>query len=83
QLAASRQLIAETSPETAIQSVLGAGLGQAGARLQHSLHLEEPPVISMQPAWWPVMPVLPFRITVTLNTPPTPAQPGALAPAAP
>jgi hypothetical protein len=38
---------------------------QAAAQaLQASLPLAGPPVIDLQPAWWPSLPLIPFRITV-------------------
>ena len=41
---------------------------QAAAQaLQASLPLASPPAINLQPAWWPSLPLIPFRITVVSN----------------
>ena len=38
---------------------------EAQARLQQSLQLAAPPTITIWPGFWPLMPILPFRIAVT------------------
>ncbi len=63
QIHAYRPILAQTDLQEALRVSLGATPGRASRKLQEALHLEEPPQISVQPAWWPVLPVLPFRVT--------------------
>jgi len=61
---ATRQVQAHIPEAEAVQLSLGLDPVQAISRLQHSLPLEQPPRIELQPSWWPRLPFLPFRISV-------------------
>lgn len=63
-LHARRQLQAQFPENRAVQLSLGISPALAGQRLSASLPLDRQPRISLNPAWWPRMPVLPFRIKV-------------------
>jgi hypothetical protein len=57
-------------PETqAVRLILGSSSSQAERRLFSALHLSAPPDIELSPSWWPIMPVLPFRIQVAIGYP--------------
>ena len=60
----TRQLRAQIQEAEAVQLSLGLQPLQAIDRLRQSLPLEAAPRIELQPAWWPRLPFLPFRITV-------------------
>jgi hypothetical protein len=52
------------SPVKAIQLVLGLEPEAARQKLEQGLALDDVPEISLSPAWWPRLPMLPFRIHV-------------------
>ncbi len=62
QMHATRPILAQASAEAAGPAVLGLPPGMAARRLQAALPLEEPPQIQVLPAWWPTLPILPFRL---------------------
>ncbi len=64
QVRARRRLVAHYSPQSVIQTVLGASPQEARQRLQAALKLETAPLIHLTPSWWPRLPFLPFRIEV-------------------
>ena len=45
--------------------VSGLPAADAQARLQRDLQLAAPPTITIWPGFWPIMPILPFRIDIT------------------
>ena len=57
-----------SSPELAVRQAKSLARGvtprAAAQTLQASLPLAGPPAIDLQPAWWPSLPLIPFRITV-------------------
>ena len=61
-----RQLQAELPPARAINLSLGLPPLEAEARLAQALPLETRPLITLNPDWWPRLPVLPFRIAVSI-----------------
>jgi hypothetical protein len=63
---ASRQIQADLPSSAIIDLVLGQPPLIAGNRLSTELPLTQPPMIIMQPAWWPRLPFLPFRISVRI-----------------
>jgi hypothetical protein len=65
QLRARRQIRAQVPDEQASQLAVGLSPAQAGQRLADALPLSKPPHITLFPSWWPRMPFLPFRISVT------------------
>lgn len=42
--------------------IRGLKVGDAGRLIQNQLDLDQPPTIRTAPAWWPRLPLLPFRI---------------------
>ncbi len=67
QVQAERVVSARMTPNQAINLVLGLPAHTAHERLEENLDLDAPPVIRLFPAWWPRLPILPFRIQVILN----------------
>jgi hypothetical protein len=68
-LHAYRQILAQAPTPQAIRLVLGFDPEAASQQLQSELALEEPPKIRLTPAWWPRLPILPFRINVEIELP--------------
>jgi hypothetical protein len=64
---AQRRLRARIDSLAAIQLSLGHTSAEVVRRLRNYLPLAESPVIHMKPGWWPWLPLIPFRITVTNN----------------
>lgn len=62
---AEQQVRAQISPTYSANLSLGLSPAMAGERLKANLPLEFTPQINLNPAWWPRLPVLPFRIQVT------------------
>jgi hypothetical protein len=69
-LQAKRQLQAHIIESQTIQLALGLPIQEAEKRLQNNLPLEESPHIQLSPAWWPRLPILPFRIHVAVGNQP-------------
>ncbi len=49
------------------QLVLGYGVKKAQANLNENLPLATSPEIQLSPSWWPLVPLLPFRIEVVMG----------------
>ena len=64
QLYATRVLEARLIGSQASSLALGLSIDHAKQRMVSNLPLSSPPVISLNPTWWPRLPILPFRITV-------------------
>jgi hypothetical protein len=62
---AQRLLRTRLDPLEATQLVQGHSPGVAGRRLAATLQLAAAPTIHVTPAWWPWLPVVPFRIAVS------------------
>ncbi len=62
---AERQVHAQVSPFQVIGLVQGQTSGAAAQRLTQAYSLQDAPQIAIRPFWWPWLPYLPFRITVT------------------
>jgi len=62
-----REIYPDITSEIVANLVKGKYLGKAGVALEDLLSLESLPEISVFPAWWPVMPLLPQRISVTAD----------------
>jgi hypothetical protein len=60
-----RLLRASIEPLIAVQQSLGHRPAVAVLRLNEILPLSRLPIIQVNPSWWPWMPAIPFRITVT------------------
>lgn len=63
-LKAERTLEAQISNSHLISLVIGSPLQSAADKLAASLPVENPPLITITPGWWPRLPYLPFRIQV-------------------
>jgi hypothetical protein len=67
QLHASRTVQSMINESQAINLVLGRSPIEARRLLLTQLPLKEPPQIIMMPDWWPVMPVMSFRVGVNIQ----------------
>lgn len=65
-LAFRRQVQAQVLKPEGIRLALGQNKEQASQRLTSVLPLASPPHITLSPAWWPRLPILPFRITIKI-----------------
>ncbi len=63
-LQASRQLVRDIDLSAANSLVRGKSPTAAAALLRHNFPLAGAPVIKLYPAWWPWLPLIPFRVTV-------------------
>lgn len=66
---AERPIRARLDPAAVSASVLGLEPAAAVRRLQADFPLAAAPRIVLTPAWWPRLPVLPFRIHVLFSSP--------------
>jgi hypothetical protein len=64
-LQVSRTMVRDLPLPGANAMVRGLNLPEAADRLQGQLPLAARPVIQIRPAWWPWMPLIPFRISVS------------------
>jgi hypothetical protein len=64
---AQRSLRARIDPLKTMQLIQGCSLVTAGRRLIASLRLVGAPSIKVTPAWWPWLPIFPFRIAVFIR----------------
>lgn len=60
----TRQVYSTAGQAQAFQGILGARPQAAAAMLTQALNLESPPQISIEPAWWPWLPLVEMRIDV-------------------
>ena len=67
QVRASEMIQSTWDSQTVIRATAGQGVEQARQNLARLPGLAEPPLISLSPAWWPVMPLLPGRIQVEVR----------------
>lgn len=58
-------LVHEVDLERAAALARGSSPALAAARLRSEFPLATPPEISLSPSWWPWLPLIPFRLTVT------------------
>ena len=63
---AQQLLRARIDPVKTMQLIQGRSLAAAGRQLTASLRLVAAPTIQVTPAWWPWLPVFPFRIAVSI-----------------
>ena len=64
---AQRLLRARIDPVETMQLIQGRSLFAASPLLSTSLRLVAAPIIKVTPAWWPWLPVFPFRIAVFIG----------------
>ncbi|MBN1535282.1 MAG: baseplate J/gp47 family protein [Anaerolineales bacterium] len=67
QINASRQIQAHIKDIDAINLILGLHLDEAISRLHQNFPLKEPPQIKLTPSWWKRIPILPFRVNVSIQ----------------
>jgi len=67
QIRARRVVQASWSDRGVILAVAGHSVEDARQALQQQFRVVGPPVIEMTPAWWPLFPLLPGRITVVVQ----------------
>jgi hypothetical protein len=60
-----RLVRARLDPLNVVQLSVGRKPAEAVVQLKKSLSLAESPVIQIKPTWWPWMPLIPFRITIS------------------
>jgi len=65
QMRATRNVRSSIDPGQVISLVMGKATGRAGNLLRDTYGLAQVPPIHIQPAWWPWLPFLPIRISVT------------------
>jgi hypothetical protein len=63
-LAVQRKLMTDVDIQQAAALVRGTSPAAAARVLQLRLPLEGPPRIELSPAWWPWLPLIPFRINL-------------------
>jgi hypothetical protein len=59
-----RRIIQQISNSQVTQLIQGISSQRVKSVLEKSLALDDSPEISLSPAWWPWMPIVPFRISV-------------------
>jgi hypothetical protein len=62
---AERRIDRQINHAQVMQMIQGLGLQPARAALEHGLPLAAAPEIHLSPDWWPWVPIVPFRISVT------------------
>ena len=61
---AERRIIQQFDRAHVTQLIQGLNAERAQALLESNLPLADPPEITLAPAWWPWVPIVPFRISV-------------------
>jgi len=64
QLKAEQTLLRNADESQALEYISGRSKENAIANLQAGFILRQPPQIELSPAWWPWMPLIPFRISI-------------------
>jgi hypothetical protein len=59
-----REIAQQINPALVTQLIQGLGASAAQSRLEENLPLLSKPNISLNPSWWPWVPIVPFRIEV-------------------
>ncbi len=68
QIQFSRTLQTQIPAERVIHTVQGKPLARALKDMTDQLPLKSLPKIQVEPGWWPYLPVLPLRISITIGT---------------
>jgi hypothetical protein len=61
---AERRIVQQIRTAQVTQMIQGIGALRAKTLLEQSLPLEDAPAVHLSPAWWPWVPIVPFRISV-------------------
>lgn len=64
---AERRIVQQIDAARVTQMIQGTGSGRARAQLERNLPLASSPEIDLAPAWWPWVPIVPFRISVEIE----------------
>jgi hypothetical protein len=64
---AERQIVQQINSARVTQLIYGVSPAQAQTLLEQNLPLEGSPAIRLSPAWWPWVPIVPFRIAVVVQ----------------
>jgi hypothetical protein len=59
-----RRIVQQINNAQVMQLIQGAAADRAPGLLKQGLQLEDAPDVSLSPAWWPWVPIVPFRISV-------------------
>lgn len=61
---AERKIVQNIDPARVTQMIQGFSSWYVTSKLEENLPLATAPEVRLSPAWWPWMPIVPFRITV-------------------
>ena len=64
---AERRIVQQIDPAQVTQMIQGFGAWNVESKLKENLPLNADPLIQLSPAWWPWMPIVPFRISVVTD----------------
>ncbi|MGE5250488.1 MAG: baseplate J/gp47 family protein [Bacteroidota bacterium] len=67
QLQAERRVLGRIDPASLLEAVRGRPVQAAESLLAGSYVWDRPPEITLRPAWWPWLPLVPFRTSVSLQ----------------
>src|SRR5450759_2554139 len=67
QIKAQRQVMTQLSRDQIIAYTKGFSPADASSRISKQVLLKNPPIILLNPAWWPTLPIFPFRILVVVS----------------
>ena len=62
---AEREIFRQIEPALVTKMIQGSGVWNVPSRLMENLPLAAAPEVQLTPSWWPWMPIVPFRISVT------------------
>jgi hypothetical protein len=61
---AERRIVQQIDPAQVTRMIQGFGAWNVETKLKENLPLNADPLVQLYPAWWPWMPIVPFRIAV-------------------
>jgi hypothetical protein len=67
QIQAARRMMRRTDAAEVLEAVRGRSIQAARQELEGASSWDRPPELTLQPAWWPWMPLLPFRTSVVVQ----------------
>jgi len=67
ELSVTRRLLHKINFADVFTLTRGRSLETAGSKLAEGLPLREPPRIELTPSWWPMMPLIPFSLSVEMK----------------
>ena len=66
-LRVSRRIEVDIDPAQVITLLRGRQVAEAEQELSRSLPLRASPEIRVRPAWWPILPLIPFNYSVAMR----------------